>query len=308
MAENITSLYDLYNRPNDAGKATDIQSDDLVYLQRGTGSNRDKVIKGSDILASTGLVIATSGDTSPAPLLQKLYNSDTIAFEDVTVSGNKKVTADVKNASIDTAHLKDSAVTAAKLGSSSVTTAKIAEGAVTESKIALNSIQTAAIKDSAVTTAKLGDGSVSTAKLQNNAVTGAKLDSSVISYNVKAELEYGTDIDGSGNINYLAKTFSSVAPGGLIDVSLFLEAVQPTYMSQVSIGIRKSGENTDEMTWIIGTMDPDYVMSHRLVVKNSTQNAVNYELRLFGKTTGSVPSGLSRFLACYIDLVGVSIA
>ena len=28
MAEHITSLYDIYNRANDAGKATDIQSND----------------------------------------------------------------------------------------------------------------------------------------------------------------------------------------------------------------------------------------------------------------------------------------
>lgn len=308
MAENITSLYDLYNRPNDAGKATDIQSDDLFIMQRGTGSNRNKCIKGSDVLKSSGLVIVNSTDTEPQPLYNKLDDSTTIVFQESETSGHHKVKAFVKQNSIDADILKASSVITEKIASGAVTTAKIAEGAVTESKIALNSIQEQAIKDGAVTTSKLGDGSVSTAKLQNNAVTGAKLDSSVISDYVKAELEYGTDIDGSGNINFLAKTFSSVAPGGLIDVSLFLEAVQPTYMSQVEIGIRKSGENTDEMTWTIGTMDPDYVMSHRLVVKNSTQNAVNYELRLLGKTTSSVPSGLSRFLACYINIVGVSIA
>ena len=298
MAENVTSLYDIYNKENDAGKATDIQSDDIVYLQRGTGSDRDKVIKGSDIKLSSSLVIAAAGDTVPGNLINKLDNSGDIAFDDFNAASGKKIKAELKTNVVDADHLK----------SNSVTTDKINTGAVTESKIALNSIQEQAIKNLAVTTAKLGNASVSTDKLQNNAVTGAKLDSSVISYNVKAELEYGTDIDGSGNINYLAKTFSSVAPGGLIDVSLFLLAVQPTYMSQVEIGIRKSGANTDEMTWIIGTMDPDHVMSHRLVVKNSTQNAVNYELRLYGKTTSSVPSGLSRFLACYIDLVGVSIA
>lgn len=308
MAENITSLYDIYNRPNDKGKATDIQSDDLFLMQRGTGSDRNKCIKGSDVLKSSGLVVVNSNDMEPRTLYEKLNNSGTIGFMEDENNGHLRVKAFLFENCVETRHLVDALVTTAKLGSSSVTTAKIAEGAVTESKIALNSIQEQAIKDGAVTTSKLCDGSVSTAKLQNNAVTGAKLDSSVISDYVKAELEYGTDIDGSGNINFLAKTFSSVAPGGLIDVSLFLEAVQPTYMSQVEIGIRKSGENTDEMTWTIGTMDPDHVMSHRLVVKNSTQNAVNYELRLLGKTTSSVPSGLSRFLACYINIVGVSIA
>lgn len=298
MAENITSLYDIYNRDGDVGKATDIQSDDLVYLQRGTGSNSDKVIKGSDIKLSSALVIAAAGDTVPGNLINKLDNSGDIAFDDFNAASGKKIKAELKTNVVDADNLK----------SNSVTTAKIAEGSVTESKIALNSIQEQAIKNLAVTTAKLGNASVSTDKLQNNAVTGAKLDSSVISDNVKADLEYGTDIDGSGNVNFLAKTFSSVAPGGLIDVSLFLEAVNPTYMSDVEIGIRKSGANTDDMTWIIGTMDPDHTMSHRLVVKNSTQNAVNYELRLLGKTTSSVPSGLSGFLACDIGIIGVSIA
>ena len=34
MPEHITSFYDIYNRANDAGKATDIQTDDLFILQR----------------------------------------------------------------------------------------------------------------------------------------------------------------------------------------------------------------------------------------------------------------------------------
>lgn len=308
MAENITSFYDLYNRANDAGKATDIQSDDLFIMQRGTGSNRNKCIKGSDILKSSGLVIVNSTDTEPYPLYNKLDDSTTIVFQESETSGHHKVKAFVKQNSIDADILKASSVIAEKIAGGAVTSAKIAEGSVTESKIALNSIQEQAIKEGAVTTSKLGDGSVSTAKLQNNAVTGAKLDSSVISDNVKVNLYYNTDIDGSGNINGLIKTFSGVGTGGIIDISLFLVAGEDTYMSQVEIGIRKSGANTDEMKWYIGTMDPDHVMSHRLVVKNSTQNSVNYELRLYGKTTGSVPSGISGFLAGNIDIIGVSIA
>lgn len=306
MAENITSLYDIYNRANDAGKATDIQSNDLFYMQRGTGSDRDKCIKGSDIKASTGLVIVSSYSESnpvdiPEPLLQKLYNSDTINFDDTTVSGNKKIVAELRTNSVDTAHLK----------SNSVSTAKIAEGAVTESKIALNSIQEQAIKDGAVTTGKLGNGSVSTDKIQNSAVNGAKLDSSVIDVQYDdVDIDFGNDIVDiqAGTFDHKVHQFSGVGERGLIDITLYVSGVQVSYMTDVKFEIRKSDSPNAESTWDVGTIPDDEIISRRMVVKNGVSSAANYELHLVGKLTNSVPSGISGFLACRADIRGISIA
>lgn len=297
MAENITSFYDLYNRANDAGKATDIQPDDLFVLQRGTGSNRNKCIKGSAIKASTGLVIVSSYSESnpvdiPEPLLHKLYGSDTIYFEDKTVAGNKKIIAELNTNSVEADHLK----------SNSVTTAKIAEGSVTESKIALNSIQEQAIKAGAVTNTKLGDASVSTAKLQNNAVSGEKLAMSVIDLQNNVNILFSEDADQNGNVDHVVTQFSAVGHGGVIDVSLYVVGVNIDYMSDVEFEIRKSGSGTADSTWDIGTMTDE--MSRRMVVKNGSLDTANYELHVVGKLTNQVPSGISGFQVCKIDLRG----
>lgn len=301
MVENITSLYDIYNRPNDAGKATDIQSDDMFFMQRGTGSNRNKCIKGSDIIASTGLVIAGTGDPLPLPLIQKLYNSDTIAFDDVTVAGNRKITAELNGNSVDTAHLK----------SSSVTTAKIAEGAVTESKIAINSIQEQAIKNLAVTTAKLGNASVSTDKLQNNAVTGAKLGMSVIDQQYDVNVLISEDFDANNKLDHLVHQFSAVGPGGIIDINLYVLVSWDSYFGDAKFEIRKSGSSTAESTWEVDEhLEIENIeLSRRMVVKNGSSESVNYELHLLGDANGYTwPSGISGFLACKADIRGVSIA
>lgn len=300
MAEHITSFYDIYNRANDAGKATDIQSDDLFLLQRGTGSNRNKCIKGSDMKLSSALVIAAAGDTVPGSLINKLDNSGDISFDDFNAAGGKKIKAELKTNVVDADNLK----------SNSVTTAKIAEGAVRESKIALNSIQEQAIKDSAVTTAKLGDGSVSTAKLQNNAVNGAKLDSSVIDVQYDSvNVIFSEDIvdQQTKKFDHKVHQFSAVWQGGLIDVSFYAVAVQPEYMTEVKFEIRKSGSSTADSTWDIGDAS-DVEVSRRMVVKNGTSSTVNYELHLVGKLTSAVPSGISGFLACKADIRGISIA
>lgn len=301
MAENITSFYDLYNRANDAGKATDIQPDDLFIMQRGTGSNRNKCIKGSDLKLSSALVIATAGDTVPATLIQKLYNSDTINFDDTTVAGNKKIVAELRTNSVDTAHLKDSAVT----------TSKIAEGAVTESKIALNSIQEQAIKNLAVTTAKLGNASVSTDKLQNNAVTGAKLGMSVINQQYDVGVLISEDFDANNKMDHLVHQFSAVGPGGIIDINLYVLVSWDSYIGDAKFEIRKSGSSTAESTWEVDEhLAIDNIeLSRRMVVKNGSSESVNYELHLVGDTDGhTIPSGISGFLACKADIRGVSIA
>ena len=296
MAENITSLYDIYNMANDAGKATDIQSNDLFYLQRGTGSDRDKVIKGSDMKLSSALVIAAAGDTVPGNLINKLDNSGDIAFDDFNAASGKKIKATIKTNVVDADHLK----------SNSVTNAKIAEGAVTESKIALNSIQEQAIKDGAVTTSKLGDGSVSNSKLQNNSVSGGKIDSSVIDVQNTVNIDFSVDLDGD-DFDHRVYQFSGVGQGGIIDINLYVIASASTYMSDVKFEIRKSGSSTADREWDIGTLSQDE-MSRRLVVKNGTSSLVNYELHIVGKLTSSVPSGLSGFMACKVDIRGFSIA
>ena len=301
MAENVTSLNDIYNRANDAGKATDIQSNDLFYMQRGDGSDRDKCIKGSDMKLSSALVIATAGDTVPATLIQKLYNSDTINFEDTTVAGNKKIVAELRTNSVDTAHLKDSAVT----------TSKIAEGAVTESKIALNSIQEQAIKNLAVTTAKLGNASVSTDKLQNNAVTGAKLGMSVIDQQYDVGVLISEDFDANNKLDHLVHQFSAVGPGGIIDINLYVLVSWDSYIGDAKFEIRKSGSSTAESTWEVDEhlAIENIELSRRMVVKNGSSESVNYELHLVGDADGhTIPSGISGFLACKADIRGVSIA
>lgn len=302
MAENITSLYDIYNRPNDAGKATDIQADDLVYLQRGTGSNRNKCIKGSDMKLSSALVIAAAGDTVPGNLINKLDNSGDIAFDDFNAAGGKKIKAELKTNVVDADHLK----------SNSVTTAKIAEGAVTESKMALNSVQTAAIKDLAVTTAKLANASVSTDKLQNNAVTGAKLGMSVIDQKYAAVNVYiSEDFDANNKLDHLVHQFSAVGPGGIIDINLYVLVSWEGYFGDAKFEIRKSGSSTAESTWEVDEhLEIENIeLSRRMVVKNGSSESVNYELHLLGDANGYTwPSGISGFLACKADIRGVSIA
>lgn len=298
MAENVTSNLDIYNRANNVGKATEIQSDDLFYLQRGTGSDRDKCIKGSDIIASSGLVIATTGDDRPAPLLQKLYNSDTIAFEDTTVSGIKKVTADIKSDSISTFHLIDQ----------SVTTTKINDYCVTHTKMADDAVGTDNIINASVTQAKLEDASVSTAKLQNASVSGAKLGTSLINSQYSVNLLIGTDIDQSTN-TFASKihTFNGVDYGGIVDVSVHALGVNITYMDNVKFQLRKSGSNTAETEWDVDKL-LETELSRRLLVKNGVNSSATYELWIVGDITSAMPSIISGFLACEVDLRGISIA
>lgn len=307
MAENITSFYELYNRANDAGKATDIRPDDLFVLQRGTGSNSNKCIKGSAIKASTGLVIVSSYSESnpvdiPEPLLHKLYGSDTIYFEDTTVAGNKKIIAKLNTNSVEAYHLK----------SNSVTTAKIAEGSVTESKIALNSIQEQAIKAGAVTNTKLGDASVSTDKLQNNAVTGAKLDSSVIDAKHNDVDVTTEDIVDQSTVkcDVVVHQFSSVGTGGLVDITIYADALATNdYMTDVKFELRKSGSTTVEREFDVGTPSTTTTVSRRMVVKNGTLTAANYELHLTCKANFEHDGqGIHGFNAYDVDIRGISIA
>lgn len=269
MPVHGTTLKLLYNRPNDKGKATDIQQDDLFYMQRGEGSDRDKAIKGKDILLSSSLVTATTGDDAPGHLINKLYNSDTIAFDDVTVSGQKKVTAEIKTNSIESTHLKDGSVT----------------------------------------TPKIPDGNVTTDKLANAAVNGKKLDYSAIDKQYDNVSVMTTDIvdQATSACDVTVHTFSGVGEGGCVDVSVFVSDVSE-YMTDLKFELRKSGSTTVEREFDIGTPASGRTYSRRMVVKNSTSNGVNYELHLTCKANfspGGVP--ISGFQACDVDLRGLSI-
>lgn len=146
MAENITSFYDIYNRPNDAGKATDIQSDDLFVMQRGTGSNRNKCIKGSDMLMANSNVVVDSSDNNPTALLGKFYDVGyPIGVSAVTVGNSRYIVFGIKQGAVDTAHIKDSAVESTKINDGAVTTSKIADNAVDKNKIAAGAVFGAAL-------------------------------------------------------------------------------------------------------------------------------------------------------------------
>lgn len=292
MAENITSLYDIYNRANDVGKATDIRPNDLLYLQRGTGSNCDKCIKGSDIKASTGLVIVSSYSESnpvdiPEPLLQKLYGSDTIYFEDTTVAGNKKIIAELNTNSVEADHLK----------SNSVTTAKIAEGAVTESRIALNSIQEQAIKDGAVTENKLGALSVSTGKIKAAAVKATKLDTNIFEHAVN-------DFVASSGED-LVTTYTAVDARGFLDVTVdFLctwDSGPEVGFSQVALEIRDHDSGTVLRTYSIGV--PEYGTHYvkRFIVRNADLEAKNYDLYVSSTLTDNTPHGVTPTIGDFVS-------
>lgn len=289
MAENITSLNDIYNRENDAGKATDIQSNDLVYLQRGTGSDRDKVIKGSDIIASTGLVIATTGDPLPLPLIQKLDNSGDIAFNDFTAASGKKIKAELKTNTVGSDHLK----------SNSVTTAKIAEGSVTESKIALNSIQEQAIKDGAVTENKLGAQSVSTDKIKSAAVKAVKLDTIIFE---GVDNDFVTD---GGPFASLVRTYTAVDARGFLDVTVDLlcrwGSTPETAYSQVALEIRDHDSGTVLKTYSIGV--PEYGTHYvkRFIVRNADIEAKNYDLYVSGTFTDSTTHGVTPTIGDFVS-------
>lgn len=270
MPVHGTTLNSLYNRPNDNGKATDIQQNDLFYMQRGDGSDRDKAIKGKDVLLSSSLVTATTGDDTPGHLINKLYNSDTIAFDDVNVSGQKKVTAEIKTNSVESTHLKDDCCT----------------------------------------TNKIPDGNVTTPKLANNSVTGEKFDSSVIDQQYTAVNVMTTDIvdQNTAACDVKVHTFSGVGTGGFVDVLLYVNNVSE-YMTDVKFEIRKTGSATVDSEFSIGTPASNKEYSRRMVVKNSASTAANYELHLTCKANfspGGVP--VSGFQAFDADIRGISLA
>lgn len=297
MAENITSLYDIYNRANDVGKATDIQPDDLVYLQRGTGSNRDKCIKGSDILKSSGLVIVNSTDIEPQPLYNKLDDSTTIVFQESETSGHHKVKAFVKQNSIDADILKASSVITEKIASGAVTTAKIAKGAVTESRIALNSIQEQAIKDGAVTENKLGAQSVSTDKIKAAAVKATKLDTTIFE---SADNDF-VMVSGEDRV----RTYTAVGARGFLDVTVdFLctmgSSPEISY-SQVALEIRDHDSGTVLRTYSIGV--PEYGTHYvkRFIVRNADTEAKNYDLYVSGTVTDTTPHGVTPTIGDFVS-------
>lgn len=272
MAENITSFYDLYNRANDAGKATDIQSDDLFVMQRGTGSNRNKCIKGSDMKLSSALVIAAAGDTVPGNLINKLDNSGDIAFDDFNAAGGKKIKAELKTNVVDADHLK----------SNSVTTAKIAEGAVTESKIALNSIQEQAIKDGAVTTSKIADNAVDKNKIAAGAVFGAALNTFIVHKNESVQ------VAGEATKTKVCD-FVAVNKMGVIDVT-----VETDYSGagNVPSGVTLSIEDTS---------------GHELVswsVNGGGSIAGKFTKRLVAKQSNSIPD--AQMLSLYVSNGSIS--
>lgn len=89
---------------------TDIEDGDLMFLCRGTGTNRDKVIYGVSIKQITAKVIADDDDTVPKSLYGKLLDSPTISFLKTTqgsAPGNRYIIAGVKANSIDETLLKD---------------------------------------------------------------------------------------------------------------------------------------------------------------------------------------------------------
>lgn len=287
MPVHGTTLKLIYNRPDDKGKATDIQDEDLVYLQRGEGSDRDKAIKGSDIKISNGKVLADSEDTVPKTLYGKLLDSSTIAFNKTTqgsAPGNRYVTAGVKDGSIDTQHLKDAAVESSK------------------------------IEDGAVTTAKIPDGNITSNKLANNSVTGKKVNMSIIDsqhsqVQVTTSEVVSTD-QGFSTCDKVVHTFSGAETGGFIDVNVYFDALQSDdLMTDVKLEIRKSGSSTAESTFDIGTPSTTSTVSRRMIVKNGVSSTANYELHLICKTnfvSGTTP--ISGFQACNVDIRGIIVA
>lgn len=282
MAENITSLNDIYNRDNDVGKATDIQPDDLVYIQRGTGSNRDKCIKGSDLLASTSLVSATTGDTAPRHLIQKLDNGGDIVFDDVTVAGIKKIKADLKTNTVDTDNLKSGAVTTEKIADGSVITSKITDGAV----------KTAKIEDGAVSEDKLQTDSVSTAKIKNGNVKASKLSTSIIDF-MDNEVAAGA----IGTFATRVRTYSGVDPYGILDVTVDLKSAigygTDVGFEDLAFELRTSGSSTAVASFEIRKIDGNYDHdSTRFVVKNGA-NLTTYELYITGKWNDNTQQGVT---------------
>ena len=292
MAENITSLYDIYNRADDVGKATDIQSDDLFYLQRGTDSVRDKVIKGSDLKLSSALVIAAAGDTVPASLIQKLYNSDTINFDDTTVAGNKKIVAELRTNSVDTAHLKESSVTTLRINNLAVTTNKIGNKAVT----------TAKIDDGAVGTTQIADNSVTKAKIPDAEVSAKKMAIHVIS-------KEDDDVDtGDGNFTksmytYDDATSNGIPPGGILDVTVTLEcnfvSSGGVGYSNVALEIRNSltpGQGVK--SYQIGVPEQGKAYSRRFVMRNPANASANafYALVVTGTFTDTTQHGVTPII------------
>lgn len=270
MPVHGTTLNSLYNRPNDKGKATDIQQNDLFYMQRGEGSDRDKAIKGKDVLLSSSLVTATTGDEVPGHLINKLYNSDTIAFDDVTTSGQKKVTAEIKTDSIESTHLKDDCCT----------------------------------------TNKIPDGNITGPKLENQSVSGLKIGYSVVDSRHDNVNVYTTDIvdQPTSRCDVLVHTFNPVNYGGFIDFTMFIDGGFSENMSEIKFQIRKSGESNVDCEWNVGN-STSFSESRRMVVKNSSLYPAQYELHLVcvgDFNPGGVP--ISGFLACDVDIRGIIVA
>lgn len=286
MEENVTSNYDIYNRANDVGKATDIQSEDLFYMQRGTGSDRDKCIKGSDILASTSLVSATTGDTNPRHLIQKLDNGGDIAFDDVTVAGIKKIKADLKTNTVDKDHLKSGAVTTAKIADGAVTYDKMAEASVGNTTLINGAVTTSKLENGAVSEDKLQTDSVSTAKIKNGNVKASKLSTNIIDF-MDSHVEADGIDQSARTFAKKVRTYSGVDPYGIIDVTVDLKSAigygTDVGFEDLAFELRTSGSSTAVASFDIRKIDGDYGHdSTRFVVKNGA-NLTTYELYITGK-------------------------
>lgn len=115
-AENITTLNMLKQQ---GAVITSIDTNDLVYVTRGSGSDRDKVITGGDLIKSNCKVATSSSDGTPEYLASKLLgdvdgNSGNIIFSEATVSGVKKIVATVKNLSIKNSMIANGTLTREK--------------------------------------------------------------------------------------------------------------------------------------------------------------------------------------------------
>ena len=113
QAENITTLNMIKQQ---GAEITSIDTNDLFYVTRGTGSDRDKVITGGNLIKSNCKVETSSSDGTPEYLANKLLgdvegNTGIIIFSEATVSDVKKVVATVKNLSITNSMIANGTLT-----------------------------------------------------------------------------------------------------------------------------------------------------------------------------------------------------
>lgn len=135
MARLVTTLADILAKGGEL-TSSNVDGSELIYVQKGSGSDRDKVIKMVTLIFGLAMVRTSADDTHPSFLAEKFYGNVTgaagdVVFTEVEAQGERKKLK---------ALLNGKCVTSGNLANDSVTEPAIVEGAVSHRALGNNSV------------------------------------------------------------------------------------------------------------------------------------------------------------------------